>query len=87
MKDYIINRLKNNVGKKYVGTLQKQNDLMQADFEQNLKEMSIDFKVSMKTKVNIVFFPFPFSVLYSFPLSYSSSFHEWIPQDDVYIIH
>jgi hypothetical protein len=23
---------------------------MQADFEQNLKEMSIDFKVSMKTK-------------------------------------
>ena len=50
MKDYINNRLKNNVGKKYVGTLQKQNDLMQADFEQNLKEMSIDFKVSMKTK-------------------------------------
>lgn len=37
--------------KNYVGTLQKQNDLMQADFEQNLTEMSIDFRmVSMKNK-------------------------------------
>lgn len=51
MKDYINNRPKTMLEKNYVGTLQKQNDLIQADFEQNLTEMSIDFRmVSMKNK-------------------------------------
>lgn len=34
------------------GILQKQNVLMQAEFEQKLNEMSVDFKVKIKNKIH-----------------------------------